>query len=224
MSKAALARVRVPEHPRRPGAIHFPFPTEYSGRDRGFLIETGPQPEVSLAFSRVRDTIQRFQWQLTEEAVRRNRVVEQLCTARKFRDIAILLEGEGHGKSAARVRRLLALATEEKDDGEKEPQIDSLRSLARFLLLEIRELPRPTLALGPLGLFTAEWNARPSGGMILQFVSDDEIQFTGVANIRESDPPYQEISCTFSRDKALEALSLFAKDPQIDFAGANPLF
>lgn len=224
MKAASRAHLLLEEPASPTEAVYSLHPGRYAEQAPGFFIDAGPQQQVALvAFSRVRDKLRRFTWQLTEEAARRSRVVEELGAACQLGDIALLLEEEGHDASAARVRHLLNLAAEEKDDGEKEPQTESLRSLARFLLLENPALPRPILALGPLGLFTAEWNADPSGGMVLQFVSDDEIQFTGVANIRESDPPYQEMSCTLNRAKALEALSVFAKDPQIEFCGADPL-
>jgi len=160
---------------------------------------------------------------LGEEATGQQlRLDAALHSAHALEDFATLLETESHDASAARVRQLLEIAVEEADDGEKEPQVESLRSLTRFLLLESEGLPRPTLVLGSSGLFTATWNVRPSGGMVLQFVSDDEVVFTGVANIREGDPRYREINSNSDiRTDALEALSLFAKDLRIDLAGAG---
>lgn len=220
MNRAALdlllGDVRVA--PDRPYQL---YPAKRAERDyelplgidlRGYRVLSASwvdtKPQVHDAFRFLGTTFS--QWRLGEAA--QHRQVQDELSECHLDDVALLLEEHGQVASAARVRRLLEIALEEDDDGEKEPQTESLRSLARFLLLESHGLPRPTLALGPLGLFTAEWRVDPSGGMILQFISDDEIQFTGVANIREDDPPYQKINCVFPREKAIESLFTFKKD------------
>lgn len=232
MSEETLARL-LGGIPHYHESIYLPYLEEYP--DRELLVDTDPGYTIIKVASPqlttpkfLDDIVGSFYgdsgvetWPRDEEAARRTLLAGRLDSAPALEDVATLLETEHHGASAARVRRLLEIAVEEEDDGEEEPQIESLRSLARFLLLESRGLPRPTLVLGSSGLFTAEWDVLPSGGMSLHFVSDDELQFTGVANIRDSDPPYQETDNVYPREKALGALSVFTKDPQIDLAGAD---
>ncbi len=81
--------------------------------------------------------------------------------------------------------RLTDLRTLVKDDPEESPmELESLRSLATFLMSEIRErqLPEPEIGVTPDGLVEIAWSLPPHNGILaMDFLISGQIQYTAIS-------------------------------------------
>ena len=132
----------------------------------------------------------------------------RIAAASTPNEIASFMRESSFDTVADRLEQLIGYAEEEP--GEPELNMDSLRDLALWILQE-DQLPPPRIGVDHDGLLTAEWRVRPSGGLMMGFSSDGQIQYAGVVNVR-GDGRYQSIEGTSPKQKALELIRKFAAE------------
>ena len=106
--------------------------------------------------------------------------------------------------------RLLTLQELIDDDDQQEPMnIDSLRSMARFLLKE-SVLPHPQVAVSPGGLLQAEWRIADRGTVAMEFLADRFVSFAAMSVPAEGEESWLRVSGAVPADDVVDAVSPIA--------------
>ena len=119
--------------------------------------------------------------------------------------VVAFLRRSGLERIAARLDYLQQVVDE---DPEHPPmQIESLRSLATFLVAE-RQLPHPQISVGVEGLLSAQWRTASNDVMAMEFLASGSIRFAALSG--PGDPEDQlNISDTLPRSEVMTAIEPF---------------
>ena len=129
-----------------------------------------------------------------------------LADTDKHEDIIVVLRLHGLDKAADRLYYLQLAAADDPDEASIE--LESLRQLARFLIVEQR-LPHPRIAVSPDGLMQIEWHTEDSGIIAVKFLLDGKVQFAGVAGRIGQGIERERVSGTLQKDDMMRALHPF---------------
>ena len=119
--------------------------------------------------------------------------------------VVALLRRSGLEGIAARLDYLRQVVDE---DPEHPPMaIESLRSLARFLVAE-RQLPHPQISVGPDGLLSAQWRTTSNDVMAMEFLGSGLIRFAALSSPGDPEDPWS-VSGTLPRNEVMTAVEPF---------------
>ena len=109
--------------------------------------------------------------------------------------------------------RLTDLRTLVEDDPEESPmELESLRSLAIFLMSEIRErqLPEPEIGVTPDGLVEIAWSLPPHNGILaMDFLLSGQIQYTAISALAQHGVEQKTASGTSPKDEIMKDVQSF---------------
>ena len=109
--------------------------------------------------------------------------------------------------------RLADLRTLVEDDPEESPmELESLRSLATFLMSEMRErqLPGPEIGVTPDGLVEIAWSLPPHDGILaMDFLISGHIQYTAIAAPAQHGVERKTASGTSPKDEIMKEIEAF---------------
>lgn len=109
--------------------------------------------------------------------------------------------------------RLTDLRTLVEDDPEESPmELESLRSLATFLMSEIRErqLPEPEIGVTPDGLVEIAWSLPPHNGILaMDFLISGQIQYTAISAPAQYGVERETASGTATKDEIMKNVQSF---------------
>ena len=109
--------------------------------------------------------------------------------------------------------RLTDLRTLVEDDPEESPmKLESLRSLATFLMSEIRErqLPEPEIGVTPDGLVEIAWSLPPHNGILaMDFLLSGQIQYTAISAPAQHGVERKTASGTSPKDEIMKDVQSF---------------
>ena len=109
--------------------------------------------------------------------------------------------------------RLTDLRTLVEDDPEESPmELESLRSLATFLMSEIRErqLPEPEIGVTPNGLVEIAWSLPPHNGILaMDFLLSGQIQYTAISAPAQHGVEQKTASGTSPKDEIMKNVQSF---------------
>ena len=109
--------------------------------------------------------------------------------------------------------RLTDLRTLVEDDPEESPmELESLRSLAIFLMSEIRErqLPEPEIGVTPDGLVEIAWSLPPHNGILaMDFLPSGQIQYTAISAPAQHGVEPKTTSGTSPKDEIMKNVQSF---------------
>ena len=133
-------------------------------------------------------------------------IISWLADTDKHEDIIVVLRLHGLDKATDRLNYLLLAAADDPDEAPIE--LESLRQLARFLIVE-QQLPHPRIAVSPDGLMQIEWHSEDSGIIAVKFLLDGKVQFAGVAGRIGQGIERERVSGTLQKDDMMRALHPF---------------
>ena len=140
--------------------------------------DDSPVRRFSAAFMGVidltRSTDENLLWQ---RCIVDSLFVRWLSEAKTHEEILAVLRLHGIAESANRLSYLYHISKD--DPNETQIEIESLRSLAWFLIGE-RQLKPPRIGISPEGMVQIEWRAQNSGILAMKFLSNGQIQFAGI--------------------------------------------
>ena len=114
---------------------------------------------------------------------------------------------------AAIADRLTDLRELVEDDPEESPmELESLRSLATFLMSEIRErqLPEPEIGVTPDGLVEIAWSLPPHNGILaMDFLISGKIQYTAISAPAQHGAERETASGTSTKDQIMKDVQSF---------------
>ena len=109
--------------------------------------------------------------------------------------------------------RLTDLRKLVEDDPEESPmELESLRSLATFLMSEIRErqLPEPEIGVTPDGLVEIAWSLPPHNGILaMDFLLSGQIQYTAISAPAQHGVERKIASGTSPKDEIMKDVQSF---------------
>lgn len=118
-------------------------------------------------------------------------------------EIIALLRESGRSSVADRLVYLERLHHDDPD--EPLTEVESLRSLASFVLSE-GNMPDPELGLTPGGLVIGQWRILPDGILIMEFLPNDWIRFAGIDCAVQPSGQRRRISGELEKHKAMSAV------------------
>ena len=141
------------------------------------------------------------------ESTERQPQIENACTPEE------IVDALRQFKLNAIADRLADLQKMVEDDPEEPPmQLESLRSLAIFLIREIhpRQLPEPGIGVTPDGLLEIAWSLPPHNGMLaMDFLPAGQIQYTAISAPAQSGVERKTASGISTRDEIMKNVQSF---------------
>lgn len=139
------------------------------------------------------------------------RLVERLFTqwitdTDKAEEISAVLKLLGFDQVADRLNRLQRIAAD--DATEPSMSIDSLRSLARLLVIK-RPVRPPRIGVSPDGTLQIEWRLENRGILAMWFLTDGRIQFAGIEGRNGVGIQPKRVSGTLSEVEMMQAIRPF---------------